>query len=60
MGTNSARLDQLERQLIEMKSAQVTEARIVRIEEKQTYLVQRVDETNQLLRQYIEQNKRAR
>ena len=57
-GTNSARLDQLESRLTEMRAAQVTEARIVRIEEQQHYLVQRVDETNQLLREYLEQQRR--
>lgn len=59
-GTNSARLDQLEDRLTEMRAAQVTEARIVRIEEQQRYLVQRVEETNVLLRQYLEEQRGRR
>lgn len=52
-GSNSQRMDQFERQISEMKQGQVTEGRIVRIEEQQKYLVKAVDETNQLLRQWI-------
>lgn len=59
-GTNTARLDQLERQLIEMKSAQVTEARIVRIEEQQRYMVKQVDDLTILLREYLDEQRKGR
>lgn len=59
-GMNTARLDQLERQLIEMKSAQVTEARIVRIEEQQRYMVKQVDDLTTLLREYLEEQRKGR
>ncbi len=58
-GSNSKRMDYFEAQIKELKQAQITEGRIVRIEEQQKYLVQRVDETNQLLREYIEEQRRV-
>jgi hypothetical protein len=59
-GTNTARLDQLERQIIEIKSAQVTEARIVRIEEQQRYMVKQVEDLTVLLREYLEEQRKDR
>jgi hypothetical protein len=59
-GTNTQRLQNLETQVAEVRAAQITEGRIVRIEEQQKYMLQRVDETNQLLRQYIEEQRQAR
>ena len=58
-GKNDERLSGVERQLVELRSAQITEGRIVRLEEKQSYLVQRVDETNSLLREYIQEQRKA-
>lgn len=58
-GKNDERLRALERQMVDMRSAQITEGRIVRIEEKQTYLVDRVNETNALLREYIQEQRKA-
>lgn len=52
------KVDSLESRFAEMRAAQVTEARIVRIEEQQKYMLQRVEETNALLRQYLEQQQR--
>lgn len=59
-GTNNQRIDQLEKSLTDIKTAQVTEARIVRIEEQQRYMMQRVDETNTLLREYLDQQRTRR
>lgn len=59
-GSNNSRLEQLERALTEMKAAQVTEARIVRIEEKQTYMVKQMDDLNELLRNYLEEQRKGR
>lgn len=54
------KVDSLETRFAEMRAAQVTEARIVRIEEQQKYLVERVDDTNRLLREYLEEQRKAR
>lgn len=59
-GSNSKRMDYFEAQIRELKQAQVTETRVVRIEEQQKYLVQRVDETNRLLREYIDEQRQQR
>lgn len=58
-GSNLKRMEYFEQQISEIKRAQITEGRIVRIEEQQKYLVQRVDETNSLLREYIEEQRQA-
>ena len=57
-GSNAKWMDYFEEQIRELKRAQITEGRIVRIEEQQKYLVQRVDETNTLLRDYIEEQRK--
>lgn len=54
------KVDSLEARFLEMRAAQVTEARIVRIEEQQKYLVARVEETNALLREYLEQQRKEK
>lgn len=59
-GSNSQRMDQFERQIAELKQGQITEGRIVRIEEQQKYLVRTAEETNQLLRQYLEEQRQER
>lgn len=57
-GSNSKRMDYFEAQIKELKQAQITEGRIVRIEEQQKYMVERVEETNKLLREYIDEQRR--
>lgn len=59
-GSNSQRMDQFERQIAELKQGQITEGRIVRIEEQQKYLVRTAEETNLLLRQYLEEQRQER
>jgi hypothetical protein len=59
-GSNSQRMDQFETQIADIKQGQVTEGRIVRIEEQQKYLVSKTDETNSLLRQYLEDQRKNR
>lgn len=54
------KVDSLEARFAEMRAAQVTEARIVRIEEQQKYLVSRVDETNSLLKQLLDEQRKGR
>lgn len=54
------KVDSLEARFAEMRAAQVTEARIVRIEEQQKYIAQRVEETNALLREYLEEQRKRR
>ena len=58
-GSNTQRMEQFERQIAELKQGQITEGRIVRIEEQQKYLVRTAEETNQLLRQYLEEQRKA-
>ena len=59
-GTNMQRMDQLERQIVELKAAQITDGRIVRVEEKVQSLTDQVKENNSLLRAFIEKQPTAR
>lgn len=59
-GSNTQRMEQFERQIAELKQGQITEGRIVRIEEQQKYLVRTAEETNLLLRQYLEEQRQER
>lgn len=52
-GSNTTRMDQLERQIQDLKQAQVTEARIVGIEKDVGRIAEKQDEANKLLREYI-------
>jgi hypothetical protein len=54
-GSNLQRMDQLERQIVELKAAQVSDGRVVRIEEKVQYLAEQSRETNALLRELVQQ-----
>ena len=60
-GSNMQRMDQLERQIAELKVAQVSDGRVVRIEENVKYLTEQSRETNALLRELIQkQNGKGR
>lgn len=59
-GSNLQRMDQLERQLVELKAAQVSDGRVVRIEEKVQYLAEQSRETNTLLRELVQKTNGAR
>lgn len=59
-GSNLQRMDQLERQLVELKAAQVSDGRVVRIEEQVRYIADQQKETNLLLREFLNKQERSR
>jgi hypothetical protein len=59
-GSNLQRMDQLERQIVELKAAQVSDGRVVRIEENVKYLTEQSRETNALLRELVQKTNGAR
>lgn len=53
-GSNMQRMDQMERQILELKSGQISDGRIVAIERDVRYLTKQLDETNSMLRALLD------
>ncbi|MDZ7355863.1 MAG: hypothetical protein ONB55_22310 [candidate division KSB1 bacterium] len=59
-GSNMQRMDQMERQILELKSGQISDGRIVAIERDVRYLTKQLDETNSMLRALLDKQGAAR